>query len=80
MPNTDRVTSLYFALIVVLLIAAVGILIFAPRVEAAPAAPADPVPECEPINTTGAIIVYRCLPDEGPSYLLNSFGFMVVEE
>lgn len=44
------------------------------------AAPPDPVPPCEAINTTGAIIVYRCLPDEGPSYLVNSFGFMILEE
>lgn len=43
-------------------------------------APSDPVPPCEAINTTGAIIVYRCLPDEGPSYLVNSFGFMILEE
>lgn len=65
MPNTDRVTSLYFALIVVLLIAAVGILIFAPRVEAAPNAPADPVP-CLPMATAGDEALYFCEGNFGP--------------
>lgn len=53
---------------------------FANILMSAQAAPADPVPACEIINTADAIVVYRCLPDEGLPYLLNSYGFMVVEE
>jgi hypothetical protein len=38
------------------------------------------VPPCEAINSTPVITVYRCTPDEGLPYLLNSVGFMVIEE
>jgi hypothetical protein len=37
-------------------------------------------PPCEAINTAGAITVYRCEPNSGGSYLLNSVGFMAVEQ
>lgn len=50
------------------------------------AQPAPPVvKECQKVNTAKVsdaliIIVFRCEPENGPPYLLNSFGFMVVEE
>lgn len=43
------------------------------------AAPPD-VPSCEAINQAGAITVYRCEPEYGLPYLINSMGFMVVED
>lgn len=64
---------------------------YAPRAVAAyapdapPAAPVDPVPECTAINTAtvnenAVIVVFRCEPDEGWPYLINSLGFMLLEE
>lgn len=45
------------------------------------AAPPD-VPPCEAINTLpdGSITVYRCEPNEGLSYKINSLGFMLLED
>ena len=45
------------------------------------AAPADPIaPDvCELVATAGNITVQYCEPDMGPSFLINSAGFMVVE-
>jgi len=43
------------------------------------AASDEPPPLCEPIAMGGGIMVYRCEPAEGPSFLLNSLGFMLVE-
>jgi len=37
-------------------------------------------PLCEPINSAATIIVYRCEPDNGAPYLLNSVGFMLQVE
>jgi len=37
-------------------------------------------PLCEPINSAATIIVYRCEPDDGAPYLLNSVGFMLQVE
>lgn len=73
---------LFLALTVVLLFCYIGAVTFAPPVQAAPS---DPVPECEAINTAtvnanAVIVVFRCAPDEGYPYLLNSMGFMILEE
>ena len=64
-------------IIVMAIACAAFVISFTNRVQAAPASTA---PECDEINRAGAIIVYRCQPYDGPSYLLNSFGFMVVED
>lgn len=47
-----------------------------------PVAAAAPlaVPVCLPINSAGLIVVYRCEPNEGLPYLLNSAGFMLFED
>lgn len=46
-----------------------------------PVMAAEPLaPACLPINTAGSIVVYRCEPDEGMPFLLNSMGFMVQEK
>lgn len=45
----------------------------------AASAASEPVPLCEPIAMAGGIMIYRCLPDEGYSFLINSMGFMVLE-
>lgn len=47
--------------------------------QAAPPAPPTIV-ECVPIAQTPTIVVYRCEPDTGASFLLNSVGFMQVED
>lgn len=64
----------FFLTIAACLIGAL-VVTFAPRVEAAP-----DVPICEAINMAGSITVYRCEPDEGATYLINSLGFMLVED
>lgn len=45
-------------------------------------AAAPDVPPCEAINTLpdGSITVYRCEPNEGLSYKINSLGFMLLED
>lgn len=48
------------------------------NMDAVAAAPVD-VPACEVINTAGGINVYRCEPNEGATYLVNSVGFMMPE-
>lgn len=53
-------------------------------VQAAPPAPPE-VKECQPVNTakvsdTFTILVFRCQPDGGVPYLLNTAGFMKDEE
>lgn len=42
----------------------------------------EDVPPCAAINALpdGSITVYRCEPNEGNSYLVNSLGFMLVED
>ena len=47
-----------------------------PRAQAAPPS----APPCEPINSAGSITIYRCVPDTGLPYLINSVGMMMVEE
>lgn len=37
------------------------------------------VPSCEAINSAGNLTIYRCLPNEGLPYLVNSNGFMILE-
>lgn len=37
------------------------------------------IPPCEEINTAGGITIYRCEPDDGPPYKINSLGFMLNE-
>lgn len=72
----ERILDWLFTLALAILLA-LFVWSFTGRVQAAPS---ENVPLCTAINTAGGIIVYRCLPDEGPSYLLNSFGFMLVED
>lgn len=47
--------------------------------QAAPPAPPT-IAECDAIAQAGGIVVYRCQPDSGPSFLVNSMGFMLGEE
>lgn len=65
------------AIVTACFVAVVFILAFAPVHAAAP-----DVPPCEAINALpdGSITVYRCEPNEGLPYLLNSMGFLVVED
>lgn len=42
--------------------------------------PVGGVPACEAINHAGAITIYRCEPDWGAPYLINSIGFMKDED
>lgn len=44
------------------------------------AAPAPTVPPCEAINQAGTITVYRCQPNDGAPYLVNSVGWMEFED
>lgn len=68
--------STFMAIIIfVACITIFGGMLLKPVVAAQPA-----VPPCEAINTAGAITIYRCEPDEGPPYLVNSVGFMEGEE
>lgn len=46
--------------------------------QAAPPAPPSVV-DCEPIAQAGVIVVYRCVPDSGLPFLINSVGFMLQE-
>jgi hypothetical protein len=71
---TTKLTTAYLGIIIAALIFVALIVAFAPPVQAAT------VPPCEAINTADVITIYRCVPDEGASFLLNSYGFMVVEE
>lgn len=43
--------------------------------QAAPPAPPT-LAACDPIATTGEIVIFRCQPDSGPSVYVNSVGFM----
>lgn len=49
-----------------------------------PAQAAQPAPPtvtpCQLVNTFEAISVARCQPENGVSYLINSHGFMLLEE
>jgi hypothetical protein len=47
--------------------------------QAAPPAPPT-VAQCDQIATAGVIAIYRCIPETGPSFLVNSIGFMTPEE
>lgn len=50
------------------------------RAAATAAQPAPPeVVPCAPINTAGLIVVYRCSPEQGAPYIINSLGFMMLE-
>lgn len=51
----------------------------ATAVQAAPPAPPSVV-NCPAIAQAGAIVIYRCEPDSGLPFLINSVGFMQVEE
>jgi hypothetical protein len=45
------------------------------------AQPAPPtVVQCDPIAQAGNVIVYRCQPDSGAAFLINSVGFMALED
>lgn len=51
------------------------------------AAPAQPVPivagklaTCDPIALAGNVVIYFCEPDNGPSFYVNSVGFMFIEQ
>lgn len=53
-------------------------------VQAAPEAPPE-VKACQIVNTAKVsdvltILVFRCTPENGPPYLLNTAGFMLREE
>lgn len=69
-----------------IMIAAASLLVhnFVSPVQAA--SPAPPVvKECQKVNTAKVsdaltIIVFRCEPENGPPYLLNTVGFMKDEE
>lgn len=55
-----------------------------PPVQAAQSAPPE-VKECQPVNTAtlsngGVIEVFRCNPEDGAPFLLNSIGFMKDEQ
>lgn len=44
------------------------------------AVPTEPeVIPCVPINSAGLILVYRCVPDQGSPYIINSLGFLAFE-
>jgi hypothetical protein len=46
---------------------------------AAPAAGGKLTP-CDPIALAGNVVVYYCEPDDGPSFYVNSVGFMFVAD
>lgn len=46
------------------------------RVDAAPAS----ANVCEPVAAAGNIVVYRCEPDYGLPFYVNSVGFMAIED
>lgn len=76
----------YSALLLIIVVCLAGIAIADSyeTVQAAP--PADPeVVPCQEVNTAAVsdimvIKVFRCNPENGAPYLLNSFGFMKDEE
>lgn len=78
-----RIIAIQFASLVVMaamLAALISIgLMFVPPVQAALPAPPEVV-ACAPINTAGLIVVYRCSPEQGAPYLINSLGFMMIED
>lgn len=42
--------------------------------------PANIVTACVKTATTGAIDYWYCTPDEGPSFVANSVGFVAIEQ
>jgi hypothetical protein len=65
--------------VLVAIFASALILEYDRRTESVQAAPADPVPLCLAVAKAGTIDIYYCEPDVGPSFLINSVGFMAVE-
>lgn len=53
-----------------------GLYLFVPPVQAAPVS--DGVVFCTKTATTGPIDIWLCEPDLGPSFIINSVGFMQV--
>jgi len=62
--------------VIAIAIAGYCIVEFSQPIHAAPNKP----DACELVGTTGAIVVYFCEPDNGPSFLVNNIGFMAVAE
>lgn len=70
----------YFIIIAIVLVALT--VVFLPGwmpVQAATPAEPEVIP-CQTINSAGLIFIYRCTPEQGAPYLLNSLGFMLNEE
>lgn len=85
----EFIRQLYSLLLFLVFLAALGGIVALPAmmgvpVQAAPVAPPE-VKECQKVNTAKVsdvltIIVFRCEPENGPPYLLNTVGFMKDEE
>lgn len=73
--------SVNIVLIVLLVIGAVlmGLSFAAIAVQAAQPAP-PVVTACQVVNTFGTIEIARCQPENGQPYLINSHGFMLVQD
>jgi len=56
-----------------------GLVEFAQPVQAAPVATGKLTP-CDAIALAGSIVIFYCEPDNGPSFWVNSVGFMAVEQ
>lgn len=69
------IASWIFTFVIAILLA-MFVISASDNVRAAPSG----IPACEPINSAGGITIYRCEPDNGYPYLVNSVGFMVFEE
>lgn len=81
------VSHAYLAIIIACLIAALFIVAFAERIDAATLqrdpfgrAAALDVPPCEAINSAGNIVIYFCERENGEPYLINSVGFMLQKD
>lgn len=64
-----------------LLLFAAGCIVTQAYLPVQAAQPAPPtVTPCQVVNTFGAIEIARCQPENGVSYLINSHGFMLLED
>ncbi len=69
----------FWALLLLCVLVTAGIM-FGPSLVPVQAAAKPTVPPCEEINKAGLIVIWRCIPDQGYPYLVNSAGFMLPEE